>query len=119
MGCFDDEPVARTNFPIQIEMHVFCQSAISHAVYISRISLAIGTTSQGISLHREFLSPVCHISIQHSIAVGTTCQCHLAIGLDVFAIIDVNHTFCASHCFCHRTVATNLDMVYLTSLHIG
>ena len=100
-------------------MQIFCQSTIRHVAHINGISLAVGTASQGIGLHGEFFAPVCHIGVEHAIAVGTARECHLAIGLHVCAVIDVYHSFCATHSLCHRGVAADLDTVYLTSLHVG
>ena len=52
-------------------MQVFCQSTIRHVAHINGISLAVGTASQGIGVHRELFAMVGHIGVEHAITVGT------------------------------------------------
>ena len=119
MERFDDELVALADLPVQVQIQVFGQSTVGHVVLVEGISLSVGGANHAVALHREFLAAIRHIGIDHAIAVGTACHSHLAVGLHVFTIIDVYHALRAAHSFCHRTIAANLDTVYLASLHIG
>ena len=51
-------------------MQVFFKITACHAIDISGISLSIGTASQRIGLHGEFLCGAVDIGISHSVAVG-------------------------------------------------
>ena len=67
---FDDEFVARGGIPMHVEIQVFCQPAVGHAIDIGGVGLPVGTANHRIGLHGEFLAPVDHIGVQYTIAVG-------------------------------------------------
>ena len=95
------------------------ERAVSHLAGIGGIGLAVGGTPQSIALYGELVALVGDVGVEHAVAVGATSECHLAVGLDVFAIIDVYDTFRAVYSFGHRGVAANLDLVYLAGFDVG
>ena len=48
---------------MHVEIQVFCQPAVGHAIDIGGVGLPVGAANHGIGLHGEFFAPVGHIGV--------------------------------------------------------